>query len=140
MFLLVGCQTTQSAETETVPEVVKEGKELPKEEVTKPHNPFENLEIPPGQIITSTKPVVCGRIDVMLNRMKEQYGEVPVFIGRVAIQNSGEGQKQIVSMLVQNQKTGSYTFLEQMPVEERLMCILSTGHGKLKISPLGTKL
>ena len=43
-------------------------------------------------------------------------------------------------MLVQNQKTGSYTFLEQMPVEERLMCILSTGHGKLKISPLGTKL
>ena len=41
MFLLVGCQTTQSAETETVPEVVKEGKELPKEEVTKPHNPFE---------------------------------------------------------------------------------------------------
>ena len=40
MFLLVGCQTTQSAETEPKPDVVKE----PKEEVTKPHNPFENLD------------------------------------------------------------------------------------------------
>ena len=32
MFLVVGCQTTQSAETETVPEVVKEVQQLPKEE------------------------------------------------------------------------------------------------------------
>ena len=31
MFLIVGCQTTQSAETETMPEVVKEVKALPKE-------------------------------------------------------------------------------------------------------------
>ena len=33
MFLIVGCQTTQS-EVETKPEVVKEVKELPKEKET----------------------------------------------------------------------------------------------------------
>ena len=72
MFLIVGCQTTQSAETETKPEVVKEVKALPKEkevlapkkQVTK--NPFKNVDIPPNQVVTSTKPVICGRIDTMI--------------------------------------------------------------------------
>ena len=35
MFLVVGCQTTQSAETETKPEVVKEVQMLPKEKEAK---------------------------------------------------------------------------------------------------------
>jgi hypothetical protein len=75
----VGCQTTQSAETETKPEVVKEV-------------------------------------------------------------NPGETAKQVVAMMVYNKDTGSYTFLEQMPNEERLMCILSSGHGKLNSPSLGASL
>ena len=146
MFLIVGCQTTQSAETETMPEVVKEVKALPKEkevvahkkEVTK--NPFKNVDIPPQTVVTSTKPVICGRVDVMLTRMKKKFGEVPVFVGKLGVQNPGEAAKQTVAMMVYNAETGSYTFLEQMPMEERLMCILSSGHGKLNSPSLGTAL
>ena len=146
MFLIVGCQTTQSAETETKPEVVKEVKVLPTEkEVPTPkqeltQNPFQNSDIPAHQVVTSTKPVICGRIDVMLQRMKERFGEVPVFLGKIGGQNSSGVEKQIVSMMVFNTSTGSYTFLEQMPNEERLMCILSSGHGKLSDILKGTSL
>ena len=144
MFLIVGCQTTQSAETETMPEVVKEVKALPKEkevvapkkEVTK--NPFAKKDIPPQTVVTSTKPVICGRIDIMLGRMEKRFGEVPVFVGKLGVQNPGEGAKQVVAMRVYNAETGSYTFLEQMPMEERLMCILSSGHGKLMSKSVGS--
>ena len=145
MFLIVGCQTTQSAETETKPEVVKEVKALPKEkEVTKPQmnaskeiNPFENIEIPAGQVITSTKPVICGRIDIILSRMEKRFGEVPILMGKVGVQDAG-GARQVMSTLTYNSKTGSYTFLEQMPLEKRLMCILSSGHGKVMGKPVGS--
>ena len=144
MFLIVGCQTTQSAETETMPEVVKEVKALPKEkevvapkkEVTK--NPFAKKDIPPQTVVTSTKPVICGRIDIMLTRMKKKFGEVPVFLGKVGVKNPGEVEKQIIATMTYNPNTGSYTFLEQMPMEERLVCILSTGHGKLMGKPVGS--
>ena len=56
MFLMVGCQTTQSAETENKTYVV---------------NPFENKEIPPDQVVTSSKPILCGRADAILNDIKE---------------------------------------------------------------------
>lgn len=146
MFLIVGCQTTQSAETETKPEVVKEVKVLPTEkEVPAPkqeltENPFQSVDIPANQVVTSTKPVICGRIDVMVGRMKERFGEVPVFMGKLGVQNPGGAEKQIMSMMVYNSDTGSYTFLEQMPNEERLICILSSGHGKLNSPSLGTSL
>ena len=146
MFLVVGCQTTQSAETETKPEVVKEVQMLPKEkEAKKPKlqkekgvNPFADSHIPAQTVVTSTKPVICGRVDVMVGRMQERFGEVPVFMGKLGVQNPGESVKQVVSMMVYNAETGSYTFLEQMPNEERLMCILSSGHGKLNSPTLGT--
>ena len=125
MFLIVGCQTTQSAETETKPEVVKEVKALPKEkevvapkkEVTK--NPFKNADIPPNQVVTSTKPVVCGRIDTILGRMENVHGEKPVMLG----QTPAKGDDQAMVTLTYNEQTGSYTFLEQLPAEKRLICI-----------------
>ena len=144
MFLIVGCQTTQSAETETKPEVVKEVNVLPKQkEVVAPkkeltENPFKNIDIPARTVVTSTKPVICGRIDIMVNRMKKKFGEVPVFMGKLGVQNPGEAANQVVAMMVYNAETGSYTFLEQMPMEERLVCILSTGHGKLMGKPVGS--
>ena len=88
MFLIVGCQSTQSAETETKPDVVKEVKALPKEkEVVAPkkeltENPFQNIDIPPNQVVTSTKPVICGRIDTVLSRMESSFGEKPIMIGK----------------------------------------------------------
>lgn len=132
MFLVVGCQTTQSAETETVPEVVKEVQVLPKEEELSKNNPFEKTPIPPGQVVTSTKPVICGRIDIILSRMEEKFGEVPIMFGKVASEVPGKsGEVQIMSTLTYNAKTGTYTFLEQMPAEQRLLCILSVGTAKL---------
>ena len=144
MFLIVGCQTTQSAETETMPEVVKEVKALPKEkevvapkkEVTK--NPFAKKDIPHQAVVTSTKPVIFGRIDIMLGRMEKRFGEVPVFLGKVGVKNPGEAEKQVVATMTYNPNTGSFTFMEQMPIEERLVCILSTGHGKLMGKPVGS--
>ena len=140
MFLIVGCQTTQSAETETKPEVVKEVKALPKEkevlapkkQVTK--NPFKNVDIPPNQVVTSTKPVICGRIDTVLSRMENSFGEKPVLIGKAPSRNN----KQVMVTLTYNEKTGSYTFLEQMPLEERLICIISSGHGKIMGKSVGS--
>ena len=143
MFLIVGCQTTQSAETETKPDIVKEVKELPKEkEVTKPnndsmlYNPFAGVEIPPGQVVTSHKPVICGRIDIMLSRMEERFGEVPIMMGEVDAEVVGKGLIKIMSTLTYNTTTGSYTFLEQMPAEQRLLCIISTGKGKVNVEPI----
>jgi len=131
-LVLVGCQTTQKAETETKSikeiEQLSEEKTLPKEEAL---NPFKNRDIPDSAIITSTKPVICGRIDVILARMEERFGETPILAGKVAAVTPGKGESQVMSVLTYNAKTGSYTFLEQMPAEERLMCILSSGHGKL---------
>ena len=140
MFLIVGCQTTQSAETETKPEVVKEVKALPKEkevvapkkEVTK--NPFKNVDIPPNQVVTSTKPVVCGRIDTILGRMENVHGEKPVMLG----QTPDKGETQAMVTLTYNEQTGSYTFLEQLPAEKRLICIISSGYGKIMGKPVGS--
>ena len=140
MFLIVGCQTTQSAETETKPEVVKEVKALPKEkevvapkkEVTK--NPFKNVDIPPNQVVTTAKPVVCGRIDTILGRMENVHGEKPVMLG----QTPDKGETQAMVTLTYNEQTGSYTFLEQLPTEKRLICIISSGRGNLVGKSVGS--
>ena len=140
MFLVVGCQTTQSAETETVPEVVKEVQQLPKEEELSKNNPFEKSPIPPNQVVTSTKPVICGRIDIILSRMEKKFGEVPIMFGKVAAVTPNNDEVLVMSTLTYNAETGTYTFLEQMPVEQRLLCILSVGKAKLNESVEGTKL
>ena len=140
MFLIVGCQTTQSAETETKPEVVKEVKALPKQkEVVAPkkeltENPFQNIDIPPNQVVTSTKPVICGRIDTVLSRMESSFGEKPIMIGKAPSKDN----KQVMVTLTYNEQTGSYTFLEQLPLEKRLICIISSGNGKLTTKSLGS--
>ena len=140
MFLIVGCQTTQSAETETKPEVVKEVKVLPTEkEVPAPkqeltENPFQSVDIPANQVVTSTKPVMCGRIDTVLSRMESSFGEKPIMVGKAPSING----KQVMVTLTYNEKTGSYTFLEQMPMENRLICIISSGNGELTLKMLGS--
>ena len=129
MFLLVGCQTTQSAEVDTKPPPEKPKLELKEEKELK--NPFKDSDIIAGTIVTSSKPVICGRIDVILNNMNAKFGEIPVMVGKVSVPNPGEDTKEIMATLTYNPKTETYTFLEQMPLEERLMCILSSGKGKV---------
>lgn len=140
MFLVVGCQTTQSAETETEPKVVKKVENLPEqedipeqEEQNSIRNPFENMPIPPGAMVNSVKPISCGRIDTIIETMQNQYGEKPVFFGKsISTHPSGE-QVRTVATLLFNEETGSWTFLEQMPTETRFMCLLSGGEsGKTK--------
>ena len=133
MFLIVGCQTTQSSETETKLEVVKN-------KLTTV-NPFKNNEILAEQLVTSSKPVVCGRADAILNNMYTKYGERPVFLGESKALHPTTGD-YIVPMvtITYNNETGSFTVFEQMPLEERLLCILVVGIGNFKNTTKGTSL
>ena len=133
MFLIVGCQTTQSSETETKLEVVKN-------KLTTV-NPFKNNEILAEQLVTSSKPVVCGRADAILNNMYTKYGERPVFLGESKALHPTTGN--IITPMVTityNNETGSFTVFEQMPLEERLLCILLVGIGNFKNTTKGTSL
>mgnify|MGYP006151774697 FL=1 len=133
MFLIVGCQTTQSSETETKLEVVKN-------KLTTV-NPFKNNEILAEQLVTSSKPVVCGRADAILNNMYTKYGERPIFLGESKALHPTTGN-HIVPMvtITYNNETGSFTVFEQMPLEERLLCILLVGVGNFKNTTKGTSL
>ena len=109
-------------------EKIEEPKVLPKE---MDKNPFDGKEIMPGQVVTSKKPVVCSRTDVILNNLYQKFGEKPIFVGQVP--NAMPSGMPVISMLTVTYNTDSETFtvLEQMPAEDRLMCILAHGKGKL---------
>ena len=146
---LIGCQPTNSspieAEAPKPPEKVEEPKVLPiepdeldkleeqlkKEEKKETLNPFDGKEIMPGQVVTSHKPVVCSRTDIILNNLYQKFGEKPIFVGQVP--NAMPNGMPVISMLTVTYNTDSETFtvLEQMPSEDRLMCILAHGKGKL---------
>ena len=149
---LSGCQTTEVATS--TPEINLETKlekienELNKIEQTIKkdkkekgfENPFEGEEIAPNMTVTSTKPVVCGRIDIILTNMENKFGEVPVFVGK-SESATPLGKHRHMVTLTYNQKTESFTFFEQMPLEGRLLCMLASGKGKLNMELLkGTTL
>jgi len=137
MLILVGCQTTESAEIGTEPQTELEN--IKKEDPF--GNPFSGMDIPTNQVVTSSKPVICGRMDTVLSRMEKKFGEVPILVGKVSTVTPGKGELQVMATLTYNFKTRSYTFLEQMPADQRIMCILSSGHGVLtKKSVKGTAL
>ena len=133
MFLIVGCQTTQSSETETKLETINKKISI--------ENPFKDNEISPEQLVTSSKPIVCGRADAILNSVYTKYGEMPVFLGESKARHPTTGD--IITPMVTityNNETGSFTVFEQMPLEERLLCILVVGVGKFKDMTKGTSL
>ena len=133
MFLIVGCQTTQSSNTETKLETINKKISI--------ENPFKDNEILPEQLVTSSKPIVCGRADAILNNMYTKYGERPVFLGESKALHPTTGN--IITPMVTityNNETGSFTVFEQMPLEERLLCILLVGIGNFKNTTKGTSL
>ena len=133
MFLIVGCQTTQSSETETKLETINKKISI--------ENPFKDNEISPEQLVTSSKPIVCGRADAILNSVYTKYGEMPVFLGESKARHPTTGD--IITPMVTityNNETGSFTVFEQMPLEERLLCILVVGVGNFKNTTKGTSL
>ena len=87
MFLIVGCQTIEAQlPEETKPEeenlVVNSEKSDEQQALEDVINPFANVEnIPPNTVVTSQKPIICGRMDTMLNNAFEMHGEVPVIFG-----------------------------------------------------------
>ena len=95
-------------------------------------NPFYGKDILSNQLVTSSKPIICGRIDTVLENMKRSFGEIAILVGKVPVQLNGKKETKVLSALTYNSKTGTYTFLEQMPYEDRLICILSSGTGKIK--------
>jgi hypothetical protein len=84
---------------------------------------------------------VCGRADAILNNMYTKYGERPVFLGESKALHPTTGYN-ITPMvtITYNDETGSFTVLEQMPLEERLLCILVVGIGNFKNTTKGTSL
>ena len=133
MFLIVGCQTTQSSETETKLETINKKISI--------ENPFKDKPIESGQLINSSKPVVCGRADAILTSMYTKYGEMPVFLGESKARHptTGDNITPMVT-ITYNSETGSFTVFEQMPLEERLLCILVVGVGNFKNTTKGTSL
>ena len=130
---LSGCQTT-----EVIAEVNLETKVEKLED--KLENPFAGNEIPPNITVTSTKPVICGRIDIILTNMQNKFGEVPVFIGKSETASTSVKDYNIIT-LTYNQKTETFTFFEQMPLEKRLLCMLASGKGEINMNLLkGTTL
>ena len=123
ILLLAACKTTESAKLEVV-------KEAPIEETSEVINPLAEMEIPPTQIFSSTKPVMCGRVDSILNQVYEKYGEVPLFVGETEVTQPSNTKSMIT--LTFNDATGTFTFLETMPIEQRLFCVLSSGKARLK--------
>jgi hypothetical protein len=123
ILLLAACKTTESAKLEVV-------KEAPIEETSEVINPLADIEIPPMQIFSSTKPVMCGRVDSILNQVYEKYGEVPLFVGETEVGQPSNTKSMIT--LTFNDATGTFTFLETMPIEQRLFCVLSSGKARLK--------
>ena len=142
MFLIVGCQTTQLPE-ETKPE---ETKSVAKTEQTDEKiidntlNPLAEVELPEDFLIHSRKPILCGRMDSMLNRIRENYGETPVVFGHAEnkVAMTGETIHTIITM-THNSETGTYTFFEQFPNDERVFCILSGGKAELKFKISGIR-
>ena len=129
-LIVAGCQTTKAdtpVETVNEPVVVQQQKEAPLLDV----NPFEGIPILPSQMVHSRKPVVCGRADTILNNIMKKYGEKPVFMGESeAAQPRSNKPVKLMVTLTYNSETGSWTLFEQMPMEERLLCMLSGGTGK----------
>lgn len=124
----MGCQTTQKAIAENKVEPPKQVQPLFND---KDLNPFKDREIPDNQIITSSKPIICGEFNTVLTRMQKQFGENLIFVGSVLAVIKGKGESKVLSALTYNSETGSYTFLEQMPADQRIICILSSGKGKI---------
>jgi hypothetical protein len=73
--------------------------------------------------------------------MYTKYGERPVFLGESKALHPTTGYN-ITPMvtITYNDETGSFTVLEQMPLEERLLCILVVGIGNFKNTTKGTSL
>jgi len=149
--LLSGCQTTETAVStsevnlETKVEKLenkldKVEKNIKKEKKDYSSNPFAGKEIPSNTTVTSVKPIVCGRIDVILTTMKNKFGEVPIFVGKSETTTPIGAHYNMIT-LTYNKKTETFTFFEQMPLEERLLCMLASGKGRLSMKLLkGTAL
>ena len=138
MFLIVGCLTIEAQlPEETKPEeknlVVNAEKSDEQQALEDVINPFANVEnIPPNTVVTSQKPIICGRMDTMLNNAFEMHGEVPVIYGEAEnISITGEKISSLMTV-THNAETGTYTLFEQLPTEKRLLCMLSGGKAEIK--------
>ena len=140
MFLVTGCQTTQSAEIESeIPKATTTTEKESNTEVTTPEpnfNPFKNKDIPTNMVVRSKKPVHCGKLDTYLNNLQKKFGEIPVFVGHSKVMLSTGEQKAVMVTMMMNLETGTFSFMETMPIEERLVCMLSSGKGQLRIEKL----
>ena len=137
MFLIVGCQTIEAQlPEETKPEetnVVVNTEEVDTPNLDEILYPFANVEnIPENTVVTSQKPIICGRVDTMLNNAFEMHGEVPVIYGEAEnISITGEKISSLMTV-THNAETGTYTLFEQLPTEKRLICMLSSGKAEIK--------
>lgn len=128
------CNTTQS--TAQIQEA-KTGKVQDTEEKkeTVDINPFAGKDIPREQTVSTSKPLMCGRLDVFLTNVEKQYGEKPIFMGDAPAIVNGS-MAMVKAILTYNIETTTYTFFEQMPLESRLICVLSSGRGEITSSSL----
>ena len=141
MFLIVGCQTIEAQlPEETKPEETKSVAKVEKADTDNTFNPLAEVEIPEDILLQSHKPILCGRMDSMLNRVKQNYGETPVVFGHA--ENTSQITRETINTMItltHNSETGTYTFFEQLPTDERIICILSGGKAKFKMEVSGIR-
>ena len=133
VFLLLGCKTTETVETNLETKLENIENDLTKlekqiEKKNEEKNSSEEMgSFPPGFIVKSAKPIVCGEIGEFMTRMYKSYGEIPVLIGETSTRfQDGRVKLNIVTMLF-NLETKSFTFIEQNPIDDRLVCMLASG-------------
>ena len=128
----MGCQTTQSANKDTKPADI----EPIITEEKKPINPYAKKEIPEDLQIMTSKPIVCGRVDKVLGRVKKVYGEEPVLLGQGTMKKEETGKLVFpLITLTYNRATGTFSFFESSPMDSRIICMLSHGKGKVLSMP-----
>ena len=88
---------------------------------------FQNFEFPPGMILRTAKPLICGEIGTTLTGIANDYKEKIVMSARQDIKMEDGSIMRTLVMMLFNNATKSYTILETLPKNESVVCILASG-------------
>ena len=129
VFLLIGCQTTNSTpnavqepalpKVEVKPEL-KEEKKVEKEVQPPSLDNFDISKYPPGTPVRSFKPVMCSHSEVIHKGLSQEAGEKPFMVWKDL--NYG-----YLTVMFINAEKGTVTVLEYPPNSPGLACFSNIG-------------
>ena len=132
VFLLIGCQTTNSTPNALEPESKPVEKVEEKKENKTVEKPRVKEEETVGQVVMSHKPVICGDIQDIHKNLKETAREIPFAMWKDATYG------HMVMMFV-NPISKAVSLMEYPPNMGNLTCFISSGEDLQILQKLGTK-